>query len=388
MMKPILIVEDEAIMRESLKDWLTDGGYQVETAEDGEEALKTIAEQDIDIVILDLRLPGKDGIEVLREAKEKSPQLKGIIITAYPSVPTAVDAMKEGAVDYLPKPFDLNGLEKLIRETLGPVQVEIKPKAVTKEVVDEPVVVEEAKVEEVTTITPEEIPKEAVAEPAVVEKAEVEEAIAIAREEIPVHLTQGKEHFEAGRYQEALKEFQAVLAVAPGSIETRVWIRKTKEALAAPKVKGVVEGEAAPEEGKLKECVWMKMGMVSYRICTNDYDCITCEFDQMMQEKMASGEAPELDAALERFKALPGNQRLCRYALKGDVSYRICSRLFQCATCEFGQMMEDATQRKLAKLAARREALLRKEQRVQDKGSGEVKSESGEMAQGASEEAT
>jgi len=57
-------------------------------------------------------------------------------------------------------------------------------------------------------------------------------------------------------------------------------------------------------------------------------------------------------------------QRLCRYALKGDVSYRICSRLFKCATCEFGQMMEDAMQQKLAKLQARREALLRKEQKV------------------------
>lgn len=80
---------------------------------------------------------------------------------------------------------------------------------------------------------------------------------------------------------------------------------------------------------------------------------------------MASGEAPELDAALERFKALPGNQRLCRYALKGDVSYRICSRLFQCDACEFGQMMEDALQKKLAKLEARREALLKKAQKAE-----------------------
>jgi len=341
-MKPILIVEDEAIMRESLRDWLTDIGYQVETAEEGEEALKIAAEQDFGVAILDLKLPGKDGIEVLREAKAKKPQLKGIIITAYPSVGTAVEAMKEGVIDYLPKPFDLNELEKLIRDTLGPIQVEIKPKAVTKG---------------------------AIAEPIAAEKAKVEEVMAIAREEIPVHLKQGKAHFEAGRYQEALKEFQSILAIAPGSIETRVWLRNTKEALVAPRVEVVAEGEAAPvaEAVKPKECVWMKMGMVSYRICTNDYDCLTCEFDQEMQEKMASGEAPELDAALERFKELPGNQRLCRYALKGDVSYRLCSRAFQCATCEFGQIMEDATQRKLAKLAARREALLKKEQRAKAK---------------------
>ena len=126
-MKPILLVEDEAVMRESIKDWLTDIGYQVETAEDGEQALKTFGEQEIGFAILDLRLPGKDGLEVLREAKAKHPQLKGVIITAYPSVETAVEAIKNGAVDYLPKPFDLNRLEEIIRESLGPVQIEIKP---------------------------------------------------------------------------------------------------------------------------------------------------------------------------------------------------------------------------------------------------------------------
>ncbi len=126
-MKPILLVEDEAVMRESVKDWLTDVGYQVETAEDGEQALKTIGEQEFGLIILDLRLPGKDGLEVLREARAKHPQLKGVVITAYPSVETAVEAIKHGAVDYLPKPFDLNRLEEIIQETLGPVQVEIKP---------------------------------------------------------------------------------------------------------------------------------------------------------------------------------------------------------------------------------------------------------------------
>ena len=111
----------------------------------------------------------------------------------------------------------------------------------------------------------------------------------------------------------------------------------------------------------------MKLGMGSYRLCTRDYDCLTCEFDQVMQEKMAGGESPELDEALERFKELPGSQRFCRYALKGDVSHRLCTRLFQCATCEFGQTMEDALQQKLAKLATRREALRKKEQRAQAK---------------------
>jgi len=147
-MKPILIVEDEAIMRESLRDWLTDIGYEVETVEAGEEALETLAGRDFDLAIVDMRLPGKDGIEVLKEAKTKRPQLKGIIITAYPSVDTAVEAMKYGAIDYLSKPVDLNQLEELIRGTLGPVQVEIRPKTVTEEAA--PAVPREAIGEEVT----------------------------------------------------------------------------------------------------------------------------------------------------------------------------------------------------------------------------------------------
>jgi hypothetical protein len=187
-----------------------------------------------------------------------------------------------------------------------------------------------------------------------------ETIIAVAPEEVQDHLKWGQALFEANHYAEALAEFEAVLRTAPGSIETRIMIRKTKEALAQPEVEPAVEGEAAVEAVKPKECVWMKMGMVSQRFCTNDYDCLTCEFDQAMQEQMAKGDAAEFDAAMERFKEVPGSQRVCRYALKGQISYRLCTRLFQCETCEFGQNMEEATQRKLAKLAARREALTKK----------------------------
>jgi NADPH-dependent glutamate synthase beta subunit-like oxidoreductase/CheY-like chemotaxis protein/NAD-dependent dihydropyrimidine dehydrogenase PreA subunit len=149
-MKPILVVDDEAIMRESLRDWLTEDGYQVEIAEDGAAALAAIDKQDFGLAIVDLMLPGKNGIEVLREAKTRRPYLKGIIITAYASVPTAVEAMKEGAVDYLPKPIQLNQLEALIRDALGPVQVEVKPRAAVAPARVEPVVevAEPARVEE------------------------------------------------------------------------------------------------------------------------------------------------------------------------------------------------------------------------------------------------
>lgn len=113
----ILIVEDEAIAREALEDWLKDI-YQVATAETGEEALELIKERDFDILIVDVRLPGKSGLQVLREAKELKPHTKCIVITAYPSVELAVETMKLGAVDYLIKPVSPAGLEELIRGTL------------------------------------------------------------------------------------------------------------------------------------------------------------------------------------------------------------------------------------------------------------------------------
>jgi tetratricopeptide (TPR) repeat protein len=193
----------------------------------------------------------------------------------------------------------------------------------------------------------------------VAEPTKAKEIIAIAPEEVQNHLEWGKALLNGGQFEEARAEFETVLRTAPGSIETRVLMRQVKEALARPEAAVAAGAEAVAEAVKPKECVWMKLGMVSYRVCTNDYDCLSCEFDQAMQEKMAQGTA-ELDAALEKFKELPGSQRVCRYALKGDISYRLCTRLFQCSTCEFGQNMEEAIERKLEKLAARREALRKK----------------------------
>jgi DNA-binding NtrC family response regulator len=116
--KPILIVDDEPIVRESIRDWLKDAGYQVAIAESGEEALKMMETQDFSILVMDVRLPGKTGIQILKEIKALKPQIKSIVITAYPSADLAVEAMKLGAVDYLIKPIAPDELEKLIRETL------------------------------------------------------------------------------------------------------------------------------------------------------------------------------------------------------------------------------------------------------------------------------
>lgn len=181
--------------------------------------------------------------------------------------------------------------------------------------------------------------------------------VAPAADGIQARLRRGKASYEEGLFAEALTDFQEIVKAAPGHIEARVWVRKAKEGMAGGKT------QTAEVIGKVKECLWQKLGMISYRVCVNSYECLTCDFDQQMQERMAKGEATEVEATLRKFEALPGNERVCRYALKGDVSFRLCSRCFQCGTCEFDQAMEDALQTKLAKLDTRREALKRKDAR-------------------------
>jgi len=112
----LLVVDDEAIVRESLRDWLSDVGHQVLTAENGSQALEIIEKEKPGIVIADLVMPGMDGIELLNRAKEISPTIEVIIITAYGSIPTAITAMREGAYDYIEKPFCPERAELLIEK--------------------------------------------------------------------------------------------------------------------------------------------------------------------------------------------------------------------------------------------------------------------------------
>ena len=112
----ILVVDDEAIIRESLRDWLADAGYEVFTAENGSKALELIEKEKLGIVIADLVMPGMDGIELMKKAKEIQPSIEVIIITAYASIPTAIAAMKEGAYDYIEKPFCPERAELLIQK--------------------------------------------------------------------------------------------------------------------------------------------------------------------------------------------------------------------------------------------------------------------------------
>lgn len=102
----ILVVDDETAMRESLKDWLQEDGYEVGLAESGEAALNRARESHWDIILLDLKMPGMDGLESLKHLKEVAPEAEILMMTAYATVDTAVQAMKQGAFDYLVKPFD------------------------------------------------------------------------------------------------------------------------------------------------------------------------------------------------------------------------------------------------------------------------------------------
>jgi two-component system response regulator AtoC len=112
----VLIVDDEAIIRDALSDWLKDIGYQVFTAENGHKALEVIEKEKPGIMIADLVMPGMDGIELMKRAKAQQPNIEVIIITAYASIPTAITAMKEGAYDYIEKPFCPERAELLVKK--------------------------------------------------------------------------------------------------------------------------------------------------------------------------------------------------------------------------------------------------------------------------------
>jgi two-component system response regulator PilR (NtrC family) len=114
----ILVVDDEQSMREFLDIMLKKEGYKVSLASNGEEVLKYIGKDIFDLVLLDIRMPKMDGITVLRKIKSTSPETVVIMITAYDSSDTAIKAMKEGAYDYIPKPFKIDEIKLIIKNAL------------------------------------------------------------------------------------------------------------------------------------------------------------------------------------------------------------------------------------------------------------------------------
>jgi len=114
----ILVVDDELIIRESLTDWLRRDGYYVQSVSSGEEALETLKINSFDILLLDIQMDGISGMDVLTHVKEDYPDIDVIMITAFGSIPSAVQAMKSHAFDYLLKPFDPDELGVLIQKLI------------------------------------------------------------------------------------------------------------------------------------------------------------------------------------------------------------------------------------------------------------------------------
>jgi len=110
----ILIVEDERFQREMLKGFLAGEGHRVAEAKDGNTAIRQVQDGHFDLLLLDFKMPGMNGIEVLEKIKKINPEISVIMMTAYGTIETAVDAMKLGAVDYIPKPIDLDQLLTLV----------------------------------------------------------------------------------------------------------------------------------------------------------------------------------------------------------------------------------------------------------------------------------
>jgi len=117
-MEKILVVDDESFIRENLERILTGKGYKLYGAENGRSALDMVAEEEIDLVLLDLNLGKESGLDVLRELKEADPELLVIIITGYGTVESAVEALKMGAYDYIKKPFKADAIHLIVRLAL------------------------------------------------------------------------------------------------------------------------------------------------------------------------------------------------------------------------------------------------------------------------------
>jgi two-component system response regulator HydG len=114
----ILVVDDEPSQRELLEMVLTEEGYSVLTAPSGEEAVEWVKKQFFNLIIMDMKMKGMGGLEALKKIKEISPSIQVLIVTAYASVDTAVDAMKSGALNYLTKPVDLEELKIQVERTM------------------------------------------------------------------------------------------------------------------------------------------------------------------------------------------------------------------------------------------------------------------------------
>src|SRR3954468_17469749 len=114
----ILVVDDEANARTALAELLRDEGYSIETAPDGFKALPKLEEFAPDLLLTDLKMPGMDGIGLMRKAQDSDPEVVAVVMTAYGAIDTAVSAMRQGASDYITKPINFEELSIVIERAL------------------------------------------------------------------------------------------------------------------------------------------------------------------------------------------------------------------------------------------------------------------------------
>ena len=114
----ILVVDDEAMVRRNCEKILTHKGYEVNIAESGEMALEKLRQQEFHVILMDLKMPGMDGNELLKIVRQEFPRIVPVIITGYATVDSAVQSMKEGAYDYIPKPFTTEELLLVVKNAM------------------------------------------------------------------------------------------------------------------------------------------------------------------------------------------------------------------------------------------------------------------------------
>lgn len=131
----ILIVDDEESVRDSLYNWFIDDGYHVDRAENAKQALSILESEKFDIIIADIKMPGMDGMEMHRRIRSLNKDAIVIIMTAFASVSTAVQALKDGAYDYITKPFDPDDFSHLIRNAASQIYLKTENEALRNKVV-------------------------------------------------------------------------------------------------------------------------------------------------------------------------------------------------------------------------------------------------------------
>lgn len=115
----ILVVDDELLIRDLLYDFFSSQGWDITVAENGQKALEVLRAKDVDLVLSDIKMPELDGLGLASRVRESYPDLPVILMTGYPSVDTAVSALRSKAEDYVIKPFNINQLYKLVESKVN-----------------------------------------------------------------------------------------------------------------------------------------------------------------------------------------------------------------------------------------------------------------------------